>query len=80
LKEKDLKHIFIDGNSKESYYPKCILDHGLTYLSNKLIKNKYPNLTSLTLMGTQIRKEGLKGLSELLLSNTSIVRITFSCN
>jgi hypothetical protein len=81
LKDKNLKDIYIDGFAhREAYYPKCISDHGLTYLSNKLMEKSYPNLTSLSFSCTQIRKEGLKTLSELLLTNTSIIGISFSCN
>jgi hypothetical protein len=79
LKNKDLKQISIDGYSSESYYQKRISDHGLTYLSNKLKEKSFPSLTYLSFMCTEIRKEGLKALSELLLTNTTIIRISFSC-
>jgi hypothetical protein len=79
LINESLKDISIVGYSQVKFYPKCISDYGLTYLSNKLIKKSYPT-TSLSFTFTRIKDEGLKELSELLLLNTNIISISFSRN
>jgi hypothetical protein len=70
LINKDIEKISIDGFNCE------ISDHGLTYLSNKLIENEHPKLKSLSFSYTKIIEEGLIALSDYIIFNTSLIDLS----